>query len=177
MKEQFGRLAQRLGTSPRKLGAMVALFAIGLLLWGRLLLKEPPRVATANPPVAGASVVPQAPHDQRLPIVRVQLRPDLERDLFEFVPDRYRPTARIAPVAEPAKSRVTPVDDAKDARNVVEAARRLDLQSVISGSEPHAMINDQMVKPGDGIEGFSVVAVEQRSVILERDGIMIRIGM
>lgn len=40
---------QRNLTSPRKLGLLLVVLALGLLLWGRLLLKEIPRTATARP--------------------------------------------------------------------------------------------------------------------------------
>lgn len=177
MKAQFAILAQRLGTSPAKLGVMLSLVAVGLLLWGRLLLKEPPRVATATPPSAAKTPAPAAPTDKRLPTVEVRLGQPARPDLFSFSHDRYKPTPKIAPVTTPAKSPRSTADESQGVQAVVAAARRLKLQSVITGSEPHAMINDQMVKVGQVIEGFTVIAVRERFVVVQRDGTTIQIGM
>ena len=56
----FKRLAQSLRAYPGTTWAMLALIALSLLLWGRLLLKEVPQTATAEP-ASSQAVAVQAP--------------------------------------------------------------------------------------------------------------------
>ena len=48
MQEQLQRAWRQLTADKKKLGLMVGLMAVGLLLWGRLMLKQVPQVATAT---------------------------------------------------------------------------------------------------------------------------------
>ncbi|MEX2544239.1 MAG: general secretion pathway protein GspB [Phycisphaeraceae bacterium] len=57
------------------------------------------------------------------------------------------------------------------------AAARLRVQSVVGGPRPQAVINGRMLTVGDRIEGFELVSVERRSVVLSYEGVVIRLGM
>ena len=46
---------------PLRLAPYAAVLLLGMLLWGRLLLKEPPRVASAGDEPAAAAAAPAAP--------------------------------------------------------------------------------------------------------------------
>jgi len=51
-----------------------------------------------------------------------------------------------------------------------QALDSLELQSTLIGPNPIAYISGRLVRPGDRIDGFSVVRIEHRRVLLERDG-------
>ncbi len=56
-------------------------------------------------------------------------------------------------------------------------ARRLDLRSVVTGRTPRAVIDDRLLAPGDWIEGFELLEIVDRYVLLERNGVVIRLWM
>ena len=60
---------------------------------------------------------------------------------------------------------------------MTEAARSLKLQTTIVGAHPRAVINGQLVGPGDKIAGFTVRRILDRKVIVEMDGVQVRLEM
>ncbi len=56
-------------------------------------------------------------------------------------------------------------------QRMVEDLRKLQLQSTMTGAENIAYISGRLVRPGDGIGGFSVVRIEEKRVVLERNGV------
>jgi hypothetical protein len=59
----------------------------------------------------------------------------------------------------------------------VNAAAELRLQSITSGEVPAAFINGRLVRPGGTILGFTLVRCDERSAVLEKQGIQVRLGM
>lgn len=57
-KAKITEFAERLTADRRKFGAFLTLVALGLLLWGRLLLHNVPRTATAEPSFVHAALEP-----------------------------------------------------------------------------------------------------------------------
>jgi len=170
-----------LSSEKKKLVAMVALFMFGMLLWGRLLIKQVPKTAVADPPVATvvASETPgKGPAAKK--VVRVSLPDKLSRDLF--VPVGYSAGTRkknddpvIAPVE---KSVPLPADDNHRTQDVLtKAAEKLTLQSTIQGDQPQAVINGQRVRVGQMIEGFELLEIKPRQVILRMNGVDVRLEM
>ena len=58
-----------------------------------------------------------------------------------------------------------------------DAQTSLHLQAILNDGSPGAMINGQIVRPGQVIEGFRVERVEKRRVIVVRDGVVVGIGL
>ena len=75
------------------------------------------------------------------------------------------------PKSEPAAS-----DDS--VRGAVLAdARGLRLQSVTLGDVPAAVINGRLVRLGATVDGFTLLHCDERSAVLEKHGLKVRIRM
>jgi hypothetical protein len=164
--------------SPLKTSVIGLLLVCGLLLWGRLLLKEVPRTASADDPLTAVSALAegtlrQASEDRTLKLVPP---PPLQRDLFALDPSRYRRTAAQEDEASEAKLRPLGAEDTRQAA-VVSAARQLRLTSFIEGQDPVVMINDRPLRRGDTVEGFTVLGFQDRSVVLVKQGIKVRLSL
>lgn len=61
--------------------------------------------------------------------------------------------------------------------NVRIAAGRLKLESTILGMTPVAMLNGHVVREGSTLEGFEVLKIEAREVIVEREGVKLALLM
>ena len=61
--------------------------------------------------------------------------------------------------------------------NIRIAAEALKLDSTIMGATPGAMVNGQMVREGSVIDGFRVLKIESRQLIVEREGVKLAIMM
>lgn len=162
----------------KKLGIVVSLLAIGVLMWGRLLLKQVPKTASAvgDGAVASAAGSDDAWPDRQGQVVTLSPAPALQRDLFLLDPNRY---SRTAPVVEDnfvAKSPNLTSDDVVRMA-VVSAAEKLRLQSVTLGEVPAAFINGKLIRVGGTIEGFRLLSCDERSAVLESRGIKIRLIM
>jgi hypothetical protein len=192
MSTDLRKLKRKLMRDKRKLAMLVTLAAFGLLLWGRLLLKQTPRTATAEP---GASLAVSTGEDGGYAngddgryvgrdVVVVAMQDRVRRDLFAFDPSFY---PKIAVEEEagiddvPAKSSVNQTDEsereAQKEAAVLAAARNLELQSTMMGANSRALINGTLLKAGEQIKGFTVKAVRNREAILEKDGVEIRLEM
>ncbi|MEO0495321.1 MAG: hypothetical protein AAF081_18090 [Actinomycetota bacterium] len=141
-------------------------------------MPEPVEVAPdAQPfvPPQPAATAAQANHD---PTIRLTIPPGLPRDLFGFDPSRYRPNDDD-PTADPgAKLLPRNVDDQIRVERIKAEARALTLQSVVDhASGKQAFINGRLVRVGESIEGFEVTSVQERSVVVKKNDILIRIGL
>lgn len=178
MKPWIETLKRQALADKKKAAAMIALVAVGLLLWGRLLLKEVPKTATAGPDAvasaAGEAIEP-------LPTPRSEVAVDwpdgLSRDLFAFDANRYRRTTSGNELGEQAKSPQPMTDRDLRIETVRRRARSLTLQSVVSGARPRAMINGRLMEAGQSVEGFELIEIHERSVILRMQDVRIRLGM
>ena len=168
--------------NPRKAGLLVVLVAVSLLLWGRLLLKQVPQTASAVPATSvseTASILaePIMPLEADKPVVRLQLTEALPRDLFALKHLAYVPTKDAITDQEAEKSAAEPVDDKARFKTARQAAAELNLQSIVTGGQPRAVINGQMLALGQRIEGFALVRIAERFVLVERDGVIVRIDL
>jgi len=178
-------IKQQLLAEKKNLGLIIVMAVFGLLLWGRLLLKDIPRTASAQP---GAEIVSQSSDNQpvslspgdRSEVIVIDPTRRLDRDIFAFNPNRYRRTF----LAEESDNLLEQdnydrelSDKNLGATEVLERARRLELKSVVTGWRPRAVINGYLVKPGGLVEGFMLQEVAGRYVLLELNGIVIRLWM
>jgi hypothetical protein len=179
VKQWITKAKKQLLADKKKSGAMIALLAVGLLLWGRLLLKDVPKTATAEPKQQAvendqdALAILQRSQSQ----VEVDWPADLPRDLFAFDASRYRRTLTDDTVAEEEKSPRALTDKDIKIEALRRRARDLTLQSVITGSDPRAMINGRLMQVGQSVDGFELLEIHERSVILRMQDVKLRLGM
>jgi len=182
MSAARSRIIRQLTSDKRKLSLVICLLAVGMLLWGRLLLKQLPKSAVAEPERSAADKADPAGTDARSnPVHRrqtvfVDLSTQLQRDLFELSP-KYFPI-EVEESKQPVKSTQTDADNPNAlAAAIRQKAMQLRLQTTILGNDPKALIDGQLLKPGDRIKGFRVLDVTRRTVILEMNGIEIELEM
>ena len=187
MKTKLNRMWRQATADKKKFGILVTMVAVGLLLWGRLiLLEDVPKIATAddpnNPAQAGQTPDGQAAEpDVSVPVlppltsVEVALSEDLTLNLFAFRHNRYKPLP--SEESESNGSQLPGLTDDERKRELVELARSLRLQSVIQGNSPATVINGEVLRVGDSIDGFELVSFNDRSAILTREGLKFKIKM
>ncbi len=180
MKEKIDEIIKELTADKKKLGFMIALIAVGMLLWGRLMLKQAPRTAVADPDQVSAVI------DSDLTggalwsgdagrVVYVDFPEEVSRDLFALDLTNYTPTARPSDDGwNQGKSKVEVTDENLAIR---DAALQLVLQSTILGDQPRAVINGRTLAVGQSIEGFTLMEVRHRRVILMIESVKILLSM
>ncbi len=192
MTSRLNNIWQRITGDKRKLGVMFALLCVAMLLWGRLLLKDVPRSAVAEP---AASQAPDTEPDKNIdsgpstpqsrladrPVIQVSLVDRVARDPFAFDPTRF---PRIGNEDETAAVRTKLVEEPTDddqqrqSHKAIElAARRLNLQSTLLGAQSRAMINGQLLSVGESIQGFELIDVRSRQVTVRKDNVEVVLEM
>jgi len=183
MRHHIDKTIRQITADKKKLGIMICTLAIGLLLWGRLLLQGVPQTATAGDETT--KTAQSSPKDDNnpaaskrpRPVVRVDLPAEPGRDLFGLDPSRYKRTFHGSENHDDAKStQITPDVDPRVAA-VYQEATELKLESVVTGNQPRAYINGLLLQPGDEVEGFTLVKVTDRNVILTKYGLFIKLRM
>ncbi len=186
MSQFTNKYLRQLTADKKKLCLMLGLLAVGLLLWGRLLIKDVPRTATAKPAVQAAATGPasepftaQAMGADTGPAVTVvvDLPRSLTRDMFALDTSGYPQAKKGEDSSVPAKAPVETPDKAYRVAKATQAARGLTLEGVILSDDPSVIINGQLLQEGQQIDGLTVYRIENRKVVLEMDGVYIRLGM
>lgn len=187
MKQKLNRAWRQVTADKKKFGILVTVAAVGLLLWGRLiLLEDVPKIATADPNAAAQSdgTTPNGPALQGAPAgpvlpsleeVSVTLSEDLPLNLFAFRHNRYKPLP--SEDSGDGGSQLTGSTDDERKRELVELARSLRLQSVIQGESPAIVINGEVLRVGDSIEGFELVSFNENTAKLTREGLTFLLSM
>lgn len=182
MMSYMRQITERLTRDKKKMCVMVSLLAVLLLLWGRLILKEVPRTAVADPVMS--KVVDRwnqnafAESKVMLSRVEVELPTTLSRDLFTLDLEGYVST-EIKQVVEVKveKSRDKVADEKRKAEEVRVAATGLKLQTTILATQKLALINGKLVREGEEVKGFVVIQILHRQVVLRMNGIEIALEM
>lgn len=164
---------------------MCALVAVGLLLWGRLLLKHLPRTAIAEPEAAAVlEAKPTTPAAKSKALVRFSKPTPVSRDVFTLDASKYarvakaeQPSPVVVEAVVPEKSRSETADEQQRIREAQRAASSLTLQSTVLGDSPRAVINGVPVAPGKKIGGFLVKQIHARYVVIEMNGVEIKLEM
>jgi len=176
------RLWCQIQTEKKKYAVALVLVVVTAVMWGRVMF---PGTGSPTPAVAlaDASHNPQeinlgvsASAGTHRPVIYVAPVRDLPRDLFALTQERYphktSPTSQLL-----KKSPVTTVDNTGQGQAVHEAAKALKLQTTIVGRHPRAMINGQLVAPGEQIGGFIIREIRDRKVVIEMDGTKVLLEM
>lgn len=178
MKQRIRDIINTMLRDKKQTGMIVGLAAVGLLLWGRLLLKQVPQTASADDKpqwlVEVESEVSQISADR--PLVTLPKPNKPTRDLFLLDPNGYQKVLSEDSELREAKL-VEEVTDEERRMAVVDAAAELTLQSITLGDVPAAFINGRLIRVGRSINGFVLVSCDERSAVLEKDGIKVRMGM
>lgn len=176
MKDKLEKLIDLLTRDKKQTGMVLGLVAVGMLLWGRLLLKQVPQTASADNKPTWLS---EAQTDEKAGpkvVVSVEKPPLLERDLFKLDPNRYSRVLSEEVLVNEAKLEDGLTDEAKRMA-VAEMAAELELQSITQGEVPAAFINGRLIRIGGSINGFKLLACDERSAVLEKQGLRVRLGM
>ncbi|MEE9404961.1 MAG: hypothetical protein V3V20_08705 [Algisphaera sp.] len=139
----------------RALHVALGMAAVGLLLWGRLILKEAPRTATAD----GPNLV-QA--DTPTPITSDLGLSDVKQGNLGSLDDQRTSQHHLNPLLDS--------NDAGSMQAAQSAAAELTLQGMTTGKVPVARINGRLIRVGDTIEGFMLMSIEGQTAVLEKDG-------
>lgn len=181
MNRHLDKAIRELKADRRKAALMLGLVALGLLLWGRLLLvRHVPQTAVAEPKPRVELVDIDKEYEVyngQGPVKRtvyIDLPTGLERDLFRL--GRGRMGLSPNPLIE-TKSPSEVTDKHSRPGALLQRAAELRLQSVLLGPRPRVVINDTILRPGDEIRGLRLIRVAERHVLLECDGIVIRLRM
>jgi hypothetical protein len=62
-------------------------------------------------------------------------------------------------------------------QNLTDQASQLELQSIVMGAKPKALVDGELVGEGDVVASFRVLKIESRRIIVEREGIRLEIQM
>ncbi|HEV8377535.1 MAG TPA: hypothetical protein VGP99_01700 [Tepidisphaeraceae bacterium] len=190
-------MVRQVKAEPKKAAALALLVAVLVAMWAKIFLFSDPR-----PVSAGASggekvkaVTPYTLNQQLSPASRSLLEwtkkpiTGTKRNLFAIKLD-YFPVDGSRPMFsgddadgfwdQLAKSLAAKADQEKAKGilrdNVVMRASRLDLQSTGSfNGIPKAMVNGTIVQEGDMIEGFRVVMIEAKRIVVELEGIQVQV--
>lgn len=173
MKKKLRRIWRQALADKKKFGVFVTTVMVGLLLWGRLIFVEKvPRVATADPSARSAEAAQNRDEQgvgppllfKPLPRVRVSLNDQLKRDFFAFHHNHYKPLDKENIGPQHVQNGQDFVDATVRKHELEKLVKGLRLQSVIQGPVPIAVINGMVLRVGDSIEGFEIVALQTRSV-------------
>lgn len=187
MKKKLNRMWRQVTADKKKFGILCTMMAVGLLLWGRLiLLEDVPKIATADPNETAQTdgtddepISHKGPEAmQTLPpleAVSTTLSEDLTLNLFAFRHNHYKPLPSENH-EDTEVQRTGPMDDDRR-QELVEMARSLRLQSVIHGKSPAIMINGEVLRVGDSVEGFELISFNERSAKLTREGLTFLLKM
>lgn len=183
MDVRIARMRRQLLADKKKFGALLGLFMVGLLLWGRLLIHNVPRTATAVPSIAATApgpdnAPPAAYTSTQRASVEVRLISVVPRDVFAVNPALFPKLSGEENPSGPTKLIGDPADELEQQLRVLKAeAGALKLQSTILGVRPRAMINGTLVGPGESIAGFEVTEIRPRSVTVVKNGVTLEIEM
>jgi hypothetical protein len=153
------------GKSPARAGVIaVALLMVLGAVSARRLLTVPLETAAADAPPPAATVdVPAAQPGQ--PRIVVDWSTNLASDPFSSA--LVFPPKVAAPPAPPPPQGA----NAEELAQVVR--RNIKLTGTFLGSHPLAIMNGVMYRTGDRIDGFILLQIGPREVVLEKDGVQV----
>ena len=177
------RMAMELRRDKKKTAILVALVLVCAVLGGRLIAGRlgPSKASGSQGVVPTAKVVTASQNTSGAPgsvpfgasardKYIANIKPGITRDLFRFKTTSFRKVRQIdtpkVPTTQPAKrdkvaenkKRIAGIRDGVRAR----AEKQLIVQSTIVGGSPMAIINGRLLRMGDSIGGFKLVAVSTR---------------
>ncbi len=194
MMVKLRRLWIQVTADRKRFGAFSVLLVLGLLLWARIIvISNLPRTAVADPEQPGfaAAVTTNgggSDSADRTPLT-VALARSPDRDPFVINPEVFPKPTPVAELArEGGKSQAQPTEYAEQAAARLTAqlrawVERFTLEAVMR-DPALAVISGETYRLGESVPGidnaeirFKLVAVMERSVILDCEGRRIRLAM
>lgn len=189
MNVSFDNMMIQLKNSPAKSVTLGALLLVLVILVVRVFLLGSPKNAQARLAPPGQPA-PAAIHtdtaSQELERAAEQSsalwktlrtrRGIAAQSTFKFDSSYYTAIATKNSRVETSGKQIVNKSDTKTAdannnrRDPAAETSSLILQSTATGTRPTAVINSQIVQDGDRIQGFTVVAIRAREVLLKKDG-------
>ena len=193
----FEGMYRQVKAEPKKAAALLLLGVVLIAMWAKIFIFSEPRQASAGASAGQNVKVPTSYilNQQLSPASRSLLEwtkkpiTGTKRNLFAIKLD-YFPVDGSRPMFsgddadgfwdQLAKSLAAKADQEK-ARgilrdNVRAKASRLDLQSTGTfNGTPKAMVNGTIVQEGDTIEGFLIVKIETKRIVVEMEGIQVEV--
>ena len=190
-------MVRQVKAEPKKAAALAILVAVLVAMWLKIFVFSEPRTATAGPsagenlkgPRSYTSNLQLSPASRSLLEWTKKPITGTKRNLFAIKLD-YFPVDGARPMFsgddadgfwdQLAKSLAAKADQEK-ARgilrdNVRSKASRLDLQSTgMFNGIPKAMVNGVIVQEGDTIEGFRIMQIETKRIVVELEGIQVEV--
>ena len=179
----------------KKTVAITVLAAVMLVMWGRILTGGAPKPAAAMSLQGSRSVTSlSAGGSSHAGASNAALGAWLagpittpDRNVFAIKLDYFQQDGSRQADAPGAisdrigKSQATQADQKKEREILIDNLRtqaaQLQLESTVMGSQPRAMVNGSLVGVGDVIANFRIQRIEQRRIIVEREGIRLEIAM
>lgn len=157
-----------------------AVACAGVLVIGAMISSALLRQHLAHPPSSDS--VDRGPSTRALVRTVLETRPspsaagnaaDIPCDPFNsplFARPAPEPVAvtRVEPVAAPAPT----LDEFQ-----AEASRKLALRSVITGADNRALVNGILYREGDVVDGYHLIHIDRRRIVVEREGLTATISM
>lgn len=198
---QLERLKSELSKHRGKTLMLAGLTAVLVAFCGKALWSSPPRNASAGVESHEGAPDPQVADPAKSRDVEEKMRQSaalwqVMRDkrgidvsqAFNFDAQFYTlDPARRTVTAEPDHVDVQPQsgepslseEELKRLRIVKtqQESRRLNLQAVMLGSAPTALINSELKRVGDRVLGFTLKSIQERQVLVEKDGVTLAVDM
>lgn len=199
MKPKVNRLMLRVQAERKKLGVLGALMLALCVVGVRGMLNKGPRSANAALGLEKEEASQRGANGAgdkagRKPDIRTTLPVELTRDLFALDEEQFpRPSQTEPAVGDRPKSALPKVEtssrfgpDRKEdspEERVAADLRKLRLKGTILGGSPMAVIEyagakdnrGTVVRPGESIEGFTLIEVVNAGVVLEKEGIRVEL--
>jgi hypothetical protein len=195
MNNLKNKLLAEMGRDKKKTAVLSLLLLVGVVVVVRLVMSGP---APAKAQAAGKALAKQAPAAKQAADAAEAPAPDLlsgesgtntqrdrylqqldtriTRDLFSASDQIFGP-APAGDIRARREASGGNTDLASRRAEVEQQSSVLKLQSTVVSETPTAIINDQVVKVGEVIEGFKIVAISPRGCIVEKNSIQLTLEM
>ncbi len=185
------RLIAELKRDKKKAVIMGVLLAIGLIVVGKQMIKGMgPSRATAVPAPSTAQLPQHSPRDQTTsPSISpeqlgqpdevrslVKLDRTIERDIFGVQLDMF-PLKDSEALKNRGENTSTESSGQRMIRNVITEAQTLMLQSTIVCDDSTAVINEEVLRIGQSVGGFTVVKIRARSCDVVKNDVLVTLTM
>ena len=156
------------------LGMLLAVLAV---MGARHFMGTRKSSASQNQPPAAAAPDAAAAATQRAVLVKMDWPTQVTGDPFG-VNGVYPPKPEPKPATGPKKDTTPKPPVELTAEQVTdEALKTVKLQGMILGAVPRAVVNGRPVAAGDEIDGYRVVSIADRRIIVEKHGFEVEIEL
>ena len=170
---------------------MLFLFVLVVFFVGKLFLKNAPESASAMSSSVVASSVQDPQEAGSLPIIAKAPRKKFEKKTSsDAVRDIFLPNLKVFPIIAKAEkvdgNKPGVLKTTEDERSLAIRAKReriqlegakLHLKSTITGRQPIAIINDDVLGCGGMVNGFRVITIGSQACVVEKEGVQLNLTM